>query len=651
MSSTTRAHSAAPEPLAPSRGWSGVLTPGLLAGFVAVIAVLVAARIVGVVNLRNVYTTSEAVAHTSSVKAALQQLLATIVDAETGGRGFIITGNATYLETYTRARDAVPANITQVRTLMADNREQQGDLDRVSVAAEVKLREVAETIRQRRESGLAAAQAVVETNVGKRTMDGMRAIVARMEAREDGLLATRTMEATQRYRAAQVGGLVTTGLALLAVMGLFFITLRFGAERRRAAQTAEHLRVTLASIGDAVIATDDQGRVTQLNAIAESLTGWSRVDAAGRRMEEVFVIINEESRRPVESPIGRVLREGVIVGLANHTVLLSKDNRELPVDDSAAPIKTTDGRVVGAVMVFREVSERRRAERERAALIEAERIARRQAEEANRMKDQFLAIVSHELRTPLNAMLGWADMLRSGTLAEARRERALDAVYSNATRQAKLIDELLDVSRIMSGKLRLERSVVDWPVVVRNALDVVQATADRKRIELVAHTDPSLGPFYADAGRLQQILVNVLSNAVKFTPEDGAIHVRLGRADGVVELRVTDTGQGIPLDFLPAVFEPFRQADASMTRRQDGLGLGLSIVSTSSRPTAARSAPRAAVPARARHSPSVCRLWRCKLIASTPVRRIGLLERPQDRRPFPAFPCWSSTMMRTPANC
>jgi PAS domain S-box-containing protein len=660
-----------------------------------------------------VYDTSEAVAHTQSVKRGLEVLLSTMVDAETGERGFIITGMTSYLEPYESARNAISPEIAQVRAMTADNPEQQADLDRLSAAAEVKVGELAEAIRQRRESGFAAAQAMVMTNVGKRTMDGIRVIVSRMDAREDGLLATRIAQAAQSYRSAQATRLATTGLALVVVIALFYNTRRLGAERQRAAHTAERFRVTLASIGDAVIATDDQGRVTQLNAVAEALTGWTAADAVGRRLEEVFVIINEESRRPAENPIGRVLRERVIVGLANHTLLISKDGREIPVDDSAAPIKTADGHVAGVVMVFRDVTERRRSERERATLIEAERVARvqaeaaeqrlrvaleagrmgtwqwtigsgelrwspgleaihgyapgsfpgtfeafekevhpddhdrvlttiaeavdqrrdhdieyrivradgtvrwvegrgqlfcdadgkpdqlvgvcsdvterkqaaeaereakREAEEANRTKDQFLAMVSHELRTPLNAILGWTDMLRSGMLPDARRVRALSAVYVNATRQTKLIDELLDVSRIMAGKLRLERTAIDLPAVVRNAVDVVQPGADTKRIHIAVETDPSLGPFYADPSRLQQILVNLLANAVKFTPDGGTVHVRLRRAGGGVEFVVADTGQGIPPGFLPAVFEPFRQADGSTTRRHGGLGLGLSIV-------------------------------------------------------------------------
>src|SRR5262249_32142412 len=149
---------------------------------------------------------------------------------------------------------------------------------------------------------------------------------------------------------------------------------------------------------------------------------------------------------------------------------------------------------------------------ERKQADDTERRAKRDAEDANRTKDEFLAIVSHELRTPLNAILGWADLLRRGQLSETKRKRALEAVYSNAARQAKLIDELLDVSRIVSGKLRLERAPINLQAVIRSSMDVVQAAADTKRIHLAVDTDHSIGPFYADAGRLQQIFVNLVSN-------------------------------------------------------------------------------------------------------------------------------------------
>jgi signal transduction histidine kinase/ActR/RegA family two-component response regulator len=224
------------------------------------------------------------------------------------------------------------------------------------------------------------------------------------------------------------------------------------------------------------------------------------------------------------------------------------------------------------------LAEMTRLEQARNQLLEREQAARASAEQANRLKDEFLAIVSHELRTPLNAVLGWGDMLRRGNLDDERRTRAIGAIHENAQRQARLIDELLDLSRIISGKLRLERASVDWLEIARGALDVVQPAAQAKEIDIALDLDPSIGTFYGDGPRLQQIVWNLLSNAVKFTPIGGTVRFRLTRSHNIVELVVSDTGQGISRDFLPSVFEPFRQADGSTTRRHGGLGLGLSIV-------------------------------------------------------------------------
>jgi signal transduction histidine kinase/CheY-like chemotaxis protein len=215
----------------------------------------------------------------------------------------------------------------------------------------------------------------------------------------------------------------------------------------------------------------------------------------------------------------------------------------------------------------------------RLELLERERAARAAAEEANRLKDQFLSIVSHELRTPLNAILGWADILRrNGGLDDARRERGYQAIYDSARRQARLIDELLDVARIMSGKLQLEPTVVDVRAIVQSALEVVQPLADKNRVQVSVQGEASSGVIRGDGARLQQILWNLLTNAVKFTPAGGRVHVALVRTSTMLEIAVTDTGCGIPREFLPFVFEPFRQADGSTTRRHGGLGLGLSIV-------------------------------------------------------------------------
>lgn len=226
----------------------------------------------------------------------------------------------------------------------------------------------------------------------------------------------------------------------------------------------------------------------------------------------------------------------------------------------------------------RHLDELRRLERARADLLEREQAARAIAEAANRLKDQFLATVSHELRTPLSAILGWAEMLQSGILTGEKSARACEAIFNNAKRQAQLIDELLDVARIMSGKLELEHSPVDPREIVSGALETLQPTAEAKSVRIDVDIDPAVGAFHGDGPRLQQVLCNLLSNAVKFTPAGGTISVVVRPRGNAGEIIVRDSGAGIPRDFLPAVFEPFRQADGSRTRRHGGLGLGLAIV-------------------------------------------------------------------------
>ena len=219
-----------------------------------------------------------------------------------------------------------------------------------------------------------------------------------------------------------------------------------------------------------------------------------------------------------------------------------------------------------------------RLEEARNHLLEREQAARASAEAANRLKDQFLAVVSHELRTPLNAILGWSDMLRNGMLEGARQERAHRTIYESAKQQAQLIDDLLDVSRIMSGKLRLARTFVDADELVRGSIQIMQPGAEARRIQLRLAADPALGFVFGDRSRLQQIVLNLLANAIKFSEDGSTVDVRLRSEKDTLELIVSDAGQGIPPHFLDSVFEPFRQGDGSSTRPHGGLGLGLSIV-------------------------------------------------------------------------
>ena len=232
----------------------------------------------------------------------------------------------------------------------------------------------------------------------------------------------------------------------------------------------------------------------------------------------------------------------------------------------------------GVVCYFRDVSAQVFARKERERLLTAERQAHEAADAASRAKDEFLATVSHELRNPLNAMLGWARLLSAGSLQPETAARGLKSIEQNAKAQAQLIEDLLDVSRIISGKFRLNVEPTDVVRVVEAAIESVRPAADAKGVTLQATLDPGAGPVSADAGRLQQVVWNLLSNAVKFTPGGGRVQARLARVNSDLEIEVRDTGQGIASEFLPHVFDRFRQADRSSTRSHGGLGLGLAVV-------------------------------------------------------------------------
>lgn len=234
---------------------------------------------------------------------------------------------------------------------------------------------------------------------------------------------------------------------------------------------------------------------------------------------------------------------------------------------------------------MRDFTERKQAEEERDRLLAREQEARAvssaalcAAERANRMKDEFLATLSHELRTPLNAMLGWTNLLRTRKFDETTKARALETIDRNTKSLAHLIEDVLDVSRIITGKLRLQVGSIELVPVIQAALETVRPAAEAKQIQIESILDLSVGSILGDANRLQQVVWNLLSNAVKFTPKGGRVEVRLESINSHAQIRVSDTGQGINPDFLPYVFDRFRQADRSITRSHGGLGLGLAIV-------------------------------------------------------------------------
>ena len=246
--------------------------------------------------------------------------------------------------------------------------------------------------------------------------------------------------------------------------------------------------------------------------------------------------------------------------------------------DAAAPRFTESGQFEGYIGSAIDITERKQVETERDMVLQLEQTARAEAERANRIKDEFLAVLSHELRSPLNPILGWSQLLQSGKLSAAKTVQALETIERNARLQSQLIEDLLDVSRILQGKLRLNVTPVNVATIIMSALETVQLAAEAKKIQIETILNPDVGPVVGDTSRLQQIVWNLLSNAVKFTPEGGRVEVRLAQIENQVQIQVTDTGKGIVPDFLPYVFEHFRQEDGATTRKFGGLGLGLAIV-------------------------------------------------------------------------
>ncbi len=356
----------------------------------------------------------------------------------------------------------------------------------------------------------------------------------------------------------------------------------------------EEFRKLADPLPEPTLLVDDRGTITAANLEAEELLGFRRGRLAGVGLTQLVADSAEKVRAYLDScSRSRSLVIGALTlrvqGREPFSCRASGAVVEPWTDDAPAllllrfqPRQSTASRFLllnqKIEELAREVRERKRAEAERTELLEREQAARAEAEEANRLKDEFLATVSHELRTPLNAILGWARILRSPELDPETRERAIETVERNARNQAQLIDDLLDVSRIISGKIRLDVQPLYLADAVRQACDAVQPAADAKEIRFEKLLDPRAGPVSGDADRLQQVVWNLLSNAVKFTPKGGRVQVRLERVDSRVEIIISDTGKGIGPEVLPHIFERFRQADSSTSRTHSGLGLGLAIV-------------------------------------------------------------------------
>jgi PAS domain S-box-containing protein len=679
----------------------------VLAGFVIATAILV---FVGWQSYRNTARFAEASEwrkHTYEVLRSRDETVARLVDAETGQRGYLLTGDEAYLGPYRAAIKNIDQTIGNLKSLTSDNPNQQKRIQILESLVEKKLAELQRTIDLRKNEGLAAANRVVLEGSGKQWMDQIRAVVAEMTNEEEDLLKLRTQR-TNESVASSVRTILAGTLLSISLLVLCFGLLRRELSERKKVQEAlakseKWFSTTLASIGDAVIATDMNGAVTFMNSVAQSLTGWTQTEATGKSMDLVFDIVNKETRRPVENPVKKVFREGKVVGLADHTLLLSKDGREFDIEDSAAPILTDTGEGFGVVLVFRDITEKKRAEEEtkrqkellqlilgsiadgvvvadsdgkfllfnaaaeqvvgigatdttpdqwsdrygnylpdgvtsyppnelplvramrgesvdeaevfiRNAKVPDGRLlsvtgrplrgedgalrggvvvfhditlqkraqeallqAKEEAERASKFKDQFLSTMSHELRTPLNAILGFSELLtdeRYGQMNE-RQSRYIHHIHTSGKHLLKLISDILDLSKIEAGRMELTREDVAVASAYSEVLSALQPLADKKSHALLQQVEPNLY-VRADATRFKQILMNLIGNAIKFTPEGGRIELTARQVGGQVRVEVRDNGPGIPSEEQQRIFEAFyRRAEAG--KSIEGTGLGLAI--------------------------------------------------------------------------
>jgi PAS domain S-box-containing protein len=351
-------------------------------------------------------------------------------------------------------------------------------------------------------------------------------------------------------------------------------------ERKRA---EEELRVSQAQLAnmiatamDAIITIDANQRVIIFNAAAEKMFRCSAPEVIGQPIDR---FIPERFRTAHRDHIRAFEKTGVTdrsMGALGALFGFRADGHEFPIEASISQIEVKREKLF--TVILRDITERKLAEQEREQLLSREHAARTEAELANRTKDEFLAIVSHELRTPLNAMVGWASMLRAGKLDEDKVNHAIEIIERNAKAQAQLIGDILDVSRVVSGKLRLDLQTVELPQIIEAAVESIRPAADSKQLRLKLDLEPTVDPVSGDPTRLQQVVWNLLSNAIKFTPSGGKVEIQLKEIGPNVQITVSDTGEGIKAEFLPHIFERFRQGDSSTARKHGGLGLGLAIV-------------------------------------------------------------------------
>lgn len=534
----------------------------VIAGFGILVLVLIAGI---VATRRQLAVQSDAqfwVAHTREVLFELETTESLLKDAETGQRGYLLTGDVRYLEPYNTALTQFSPHLTSLARLTKDNPRQVAAVAELRGLAGEKLAELQQTVDLYRQGKQEDARKVVLSDRGKEIMDRVRGVIGGMRSEEERLGTARDASFRKSVRLTiacvyVVGSLGIAGLCFLALFIVREIDLRDRHTQEIRAQE-ERFRVTLTSIGDGVIATDRIGIVTFLNPVAEMLTGRTAQHAAGRPISEVFPIFSELTGAASGNPVSKVIAEGRIVGLANHTVLERPDGTRIPIEDSAAPIRDDQDRLIGVVLVFRDATNDRKTQD---LLRRAEKLS---------AAARLSAAMAHEINNPLEAVSNLIYLAKQAPEATTALTEQLTMAEHELARVAHITRQTLGFYR-ESG----ERAPLDLAAILDSTLPIYKSKLQAKSIQLQRNYE-TCPPVLGVAGELRQALANLVSNAVDAVGEHGRItlSVRPVQTPGgsAAEVLIEDDGPGVPTEHLAQIFEPF-----FTTKKETGTGLGLYV--------------------------------------------------------------------------
>ena len=543
-------------------------------GFALALAVLFVGALAGYLNAQRLIANERLAAHSDDAIVDLTRLLSRLRDTESSQRGYLLGASPAYPKAFRAATARIENDLGKLTGEVAPGTGQEARIARLRREIGLKLAELGRSVSLEQAGDRAAALAIARSSANQALTDAISDQVEAIRAAEYAILDRRAGESEHNSRATIVAIVAPTLIAAALLALVFFLGNRSLQWQRRAAEEIaterERLRVTLGSIGDAVLTTDRDCHINFANPVAEALTGWSSRQMLGKPLAEVFRIVNEQTRAPVESPAERAVRQGSVVGSADDAVLIRKDGTERPIDDRAAPILDAEGRVIGCVLVFRDIAHRRRIEQQTYEMMTELR-------EADRHKDEFLALLAHELRGPLAPLRNGLEIIKRSSGAEELRRRACDSMERQVEQLVRLINDLLDASRIARGKIELRPAATELGSLLREVLEGRRPQVETAGLALEAALPGE--PLFVDGDpvRLTQVFRNLLENARKYTEPGGRIEVSLAPERGQAVVRVKDTGLGIPSDKLDAIFEMFVQISRNLPRSQGGLGIGLAL--------------------------------------------------------------------------